>query len=230
LLVLAKPAQPSSSCRIHGSLQNIPIDELPDDVTLIRGAPRPLGMMDGIDRGKFDGAMFIGYHASASNPRGVRAHSFSSARVSEIRLNGVAASEGYINAAVAGQFGVSVLLVTGDDVVVEELAPLKAQGVIVKRAISFEAAESKTPAAARKLIQAAAKGAVERIGEFKPFITPRPSTMDVTFHFYRPAELLAWLPIVERTGARSVRFSGKNPAEVLKILEFALKYSPELEP
>lgn len=214
----------------HGSLQNIPIDDLPDDVTLIRGAPRPLGMMEGIDRGKFDGAMFIGYHASASNPRGVRAHSFSSARVSEIKLNGVPASEGYINAAVAGQFGVPVLLVTGDDVVVEELATLKAEGVVVKRAISFEAAESRTPAAARGLIQAGAKRAVERIADFRPFLTPRPATMEVTFHFYRPAELLAWLPIAERTGPRSVRFTGKAPADVLKLLEFALKYSPELEP
>jgi D-amino peptidase len=214
----------------HGSLQNIPIDDLPDDVTLIRGAPRPLGMVDGIGRGKFDGVMFIGYHASASNPRGVRAHTFSSARVSEIKLNGVPASEGYVNAAVAGQFGVPVLLVTGDDVVVEELGVLKAEGVVVKRAISFEAAESQTPAAARRLIQAGAKRAVERIASFKPFRTPQPASMDVTFHYYRPAELLAWLPIVERIGPRSVRFSGKTPADVLKLVEFALKYSPELEP
>lgn len=214
----------------HGSLQNIPIDELPDDVTLIRGAPRPLGMMEGIDRGKFDGAMFLGYHAGASNTRGVRAHSFSSARVSEIKLNGVAASEGYINAAIAGEFGVPVVLITGDDAVVDELAVLKAEGVVVKRAISFEAAESLSPAAARRLIQTGAKRAVQRIASFKPFLTPRPAVIDLTFHFYRPAELLAWLPSVERIGPRSVRFSGKTPADLQKLLEFSLKYSPELEP
>lgn len=214
----------------HGLLQNLPIEELPEDVTIVRGAPRPLSMMEGIDRGKFDGAMFIGYHAGASNPRGVRAHSFSSARVSEIKLNGVPASEGYINAAVAGQFGVPVILVTGDDVTIEELAPLKAEGVAVKRAIGFEAAESLTPAAARKLIQAGAARAVGRIASFKPFVTPRPAKLEITFHFYRPAELLAWLPDVERTGSRSMRFSGRTPADVLKLLEFSLKYSPELEP
>lgn len=214
----------------HGSLQNISIDDLPEDVTLIRGAPRRLGMMEGIDRGKFDGAMFIGYHASASNPRGVRAHTFSSARLSEVKLNGVAASEGYVNAAVAGQFSVPILLVTGDDVVVEELAVLKAEGIAVKRAIGFEVAESMTPAAARKLIQAGAKRAVERIASFTPFRVAQPVTMDVTFHFYRPAELLAWLPIVDRIGPRSIRFRGKTPADALKLVEFALKYSPELEP
>ena len=218
----------------HGSLQNIPIDDLPADVKLIRGEARKLGMVEGIDRGKFDGVMFIGYHASASNPRGVRAHTFSSARLSEVKLNGVSASEGYINAAVAGQFGVPVLLVTGDDVTVEELSVLKAEGVAVKRAIGFHAAESLTPAAARALIQAASRRAVGRIGSYKPFRTggaaATPATMDVTFHFYRPAELLSWLPMFERTGPRSVRFRGKDPAEALKVMEFALKYSPELEP
>jgi D-amino peptidase len=214
----------------HGSLQNIPIDDLPDDVTLIRGEPRPLGMMEGIDRGKFDGAMFIGYHASASNPRGVRAHTFSSARLSEVRLNGVPASEGYINAAIAGQFGVPVLLVTGDDVAVEELSILKAESVAVKRAIGFEAAESVTPAAARKLIEAAARRAVGRIPSYAPFKVAQPAVLDVTFHFYRPAELLAWLPIVERTGPRSIRFKGKDTAEALRLLEFALSYSVELQP
>jgi D-amino peptidase len=214
----------------HGSLQNIAIDDLPADVTLIRGEPRPLGMMDGIERGKFDGAMFIGYHASASNPRGIRAHTFSSARLSEVKLNGVPASEGYINAAIAGQFGVPVLLVTGDDVVVEELSVLKAEGVAVKRAIGFEATESMTPEAARKAIQAAARRAVGKIASYTPFKVAQPAALDVTFHFYRPAELLAWVPLFERTGPRSIRFKGKDVGEAMRLLEFALSYSVELQP
>jgi D-amino peptidase len=214
----------------HGSLQNIAIEDLPEDVKLIRGEPRPLGMMEGIDRAKFDGAMFIGYHTSASNLRGVRAHSFASARLSEVKLNGTPASEGYVNAAIAGQFGVPVLLVTGDDAVVEELGILKAEGVAVKRALGFHAAESLTPAAARKLIRDGAKRAVGRIGSYAPFRLRGTATLDITFHFYRPAELLAWLPIVERTGPRSVRFKAKDAAEAMKLLEFTLNYSAELEP
>jgi D-amino peptidase len=222
------PAQITPSGNEYAAYRKIMVGEVL--VTLVRGEPRPLGMMEGIDRGKFDGAMFIGYHASASNPRGVRAHTFSSARLSEVRLNGVPASEGYINAAIAGQFGIPILLVTGDDVAVEELSVLKAEGVAVKRAIGFEAAESLTPAAARKLIQAAARRAVGRIASYAPFKVAQPATLDVTFHFYRPAELLAWLPIVERTGPRSIRFKGKDTAEALRLLEFALSYSVELQP
>lgn len=214
----------------HGGMHNLPIDDLPEDVKLIRGTPRPLGMMEGIDQGRYDGAMFIGYHASASNRRGVRAHTISSARLSEIRLNGTPASEGYLNAALAGQFGVPIILVTGDDAAVEELAMLKAEGVAVKRAIGFHSAESMTPAAARKRIQEAAKRAVGRIGGFAPFKLDRPPVVDVTFHFYRPAEILSWLPAFERSGPRSVRFKGQDMAGAAKLMNFIMSYSAELEP
>ncbi|MHB9879418.1 M55 family metallopeptidase [Pacificimonas sp. ICDLI1SI03] len=214
----------------HGSLQNIPLEGLPEDVLIIRGEPRPLSMVEGIDNGEYDGAMFIGYHASASNMEGVRAHTFSSARLSEVKLNGVPASEGYINAAVAGQFDVPVILITGDDATIKELEAVGAEGVAVKRAIGFHAAETLTPAAARKQIQAAARRAVGQIDSYRPFKVDTPAIMDVTFHYYRPAEVLSWLPQVERSGARSVRFEGETPADALKLLEFALSYSIDLTP
>jgi D-amino peptidase len=214
----------------HGGMNNLPIDDLPEDVKLIRGTPRPHGMMEGIDQGKYDGAMFIGYHSSASNTRGVRAHTISSARLSEVKLNGVPASEGYLNAALAGQFGVPILLVTGDDAVVEELAVLKAEGVAVKRAIGFHAAESSTPAAARNQIREASRRAVSRIGTYRPFKLDRSPTVEVTFHFYRPAEILSWLPTFERSGPRSVRFKSQDMAGAAKLLSFIMSYSVELEP
>ena len=38
----------------HGNFQNLLVDKLPPDVQLVRGTPRPLGMMQGIDD-SFDG-------------------------------------------------------------------------------------------------------------------------------------------------------------------------------
>ena len=57
----------------HGNGQNLLIDKLPDDVTVIRSWPRSLTMMAGVAE-KFDGVIFLGYHASTANMRGVRAH------------------------------------------------------------------------------------------------------------------------------------------------------------
>ena len=86
----------------HGNGQNLLIDKLPDDVTVIRSWPRELSMMAGIDE-SFDGVIFIGYHASTANTRGVRAHTMSSANITSLRLNGMEMTEGSMAAAAAGR-------------------------------------------------------------------------------------------------------------------------------
>src|SRR5262249_3734738 len=75
----------------HGNAESLLADRLNSTfpVTLVRGFPRPLGMMEGIDA-SFAGVIFIGYHASTHNPTGVRAHTISSAYLTNISLDGVA--------------------------------------------------------------------------------------------------------------------------------------------
>ncbi|MGW8264924.1 MAG: M55 family metallopeptidase, partial [Longimicrobiales bacterium] len=96
----------------HGNGENILLDRLPADVLLVRSWPRPLMMMEGIDD-TFDAVLFIGYHASTTNTRGVRAHTMSSANLTGVKLNGVAVPEAAINAAIAGHFGVPVIFISG---------------------------------------------------------------------------------------------------------------------
>ena len=57
----------------HGNGQSLLIDKLPDDVQIVRGFPRPLEMMQGIDE-TFAAAVFIGYHASEWTANAVRGH------------------------------------------------------------------------------------------------------------------------------------------------------------
>jgi D-amino peptidase len=57
----------------HGNAQNLLIEKLPKNILLVRGFPRPLVMMQGIDA-TFDGVIFLGYHSGTTNPNGVRAH------------------------------------------------------------------------------------------------------------------------------------------------------------
>jgi D-amino peptidase len=71
----------------HGNGENLLIDKLPRNVTIVRSWPRPLMMMQGIDE-TFDGVIFLGYHTSTTNMSGVRAHTISSARLADVRLNG----------------------------------------------------------------------------------------------------------------------------------------------
>src|ERR1041384_5105591 len=215
----------------HGNGQNLLIEKLPRQVTIVRSWPRPLMMMQGIDE-SFDGAIFIGYHASTTNPAGVRAHTISSARLADVRLNGTSMPEAGINAAIAGYFNVPVIMISGDDVIVKEATGLlgNIEGAVVKWAVSFHAAKTLTPEIAYELIRQKTKKAIARIKEFKPYKVAQPVQLDVRLKAYRPAELLAYLPIVERTDSHSIRFKGKDIIEVSKFLEFITNYEPSLEP
>lgn len=215
----------------HGNGQNLLIDQLPADVTIIRSWPRPLMMMEGIDS-TFDAAFFIGYHASTANANGVRAHTMSSATLTGVALNGTQMPEGGVNAAIAGHFGVPVVLVTGDDAAVDEVRRIagRMEGAVVKRAISFHAAATLTPKASQDLIRERAKVAIEHRSDMRPFVLRGPVTLDVAFKNYRQAEMLAYLSIVERTSSHAIRFVGKNILEVSKFMEFVNTYSPDLTP
>lgn len=215
----------------HGNGENILIEKLPKDVRLVRSWPRPLMMMQGIDE-TFDGVIFIGYHAGTNNMHGVRAHTISSARFADVRLNGTSVPEAGINAAIAGYYNVPVIMISGDDVIVKRSAELlgNIEGAVVKKAISFHAADSMTPDAAYDLIRAKAQAAVSRLGDFKPYKIQTPVRLEVRFKNYRPSEVLAYLPIVERIDSHTIRFVGKDILEVSKFLEFIGTYEPGLEP
>lgn len=215
----------------HGSMQNLLLDKLPPDVMVVRGTPRPLSMMEGVD-GTFAGVVFIGYHAGTTNPVGVRAHTFSSATLADVRLNGASVNEGVWNAAVAGHFGVPVLAVSGDEAAVAEVSAqvTGVEAVVVKWPLSFHAARTLTPQAAREKIQAAVRRAVERRGERRPFTLRAPLDVELRFKDYRPAEMLSWMPGVERADAHSVRFRARDMLEATRFVVFALNYQPSLEP
>jgi len=215
----------------HGNGENLLIEKLPKNVTVVRSWPRPLMMMEGIDE-TFDGAIFIGYHSSTTNPSGVRAHTISSARLADVRLNGTSMPEAGINAAIAGRFNVPVIMISGDDAIVKEATNLlgNIEGATVKWAVSFHAAKTLTPDMAYELIREKTKKAIARIKEFKPYKMKEPVQLDVRFKAYRPSELLSYLSIVQRTDSHSIRFVGKDIIEVSKFLEFITNYEPALEP
>ena len=215
----------------HGNGENLLIERLPDDVTLVRSWPRPLMMMEGIDS-TFAAVVFIGYHASTASTTGVRAHTMSSATFTSVELNGVAMPEAGVNAAIAGRFGVPVVAISGDDAAVAEAQKLlgNIEGAVVKRAISFHAAASMTPQAAQMLVREKVKAGVSRRAELRPYVVTTPVRLDLGFKNYRPVELLSFLSVVQRTSAHSLRFIGRDMTEVSKFIEFVLNYEPALAP
>jgi D-amino peptidase len=216
----------------HGNFQNLLPDKLPADVQLVRGGPRPLGMMQGLDE-SFDGVVFVGYHASTTNAKGVRAHTMSSATLADLRLNGVSVTEGAWNAAIAAHFGVPVLAVSGDEEAVAEVKARVAgvEGAVVKWPYSFHSARTLSPTAARTVIaDAVRKGMARRGSANAQAKAASPVKVELRFKSYRPAELVSCLPGVERVDAHAVACAFKDMLEASRFLSFVLNYEPDLQP
>jgi D-aminopeptidase len=57
-----------------------------------------------------------------------------------------------------------------------------------------------------------------------------PVHLEIRFKSYRPAEVLAWLPGVERIDAHAVRYTVKDMPEASRFMAFILNYQADLQP
>ncbi|PYR51769.1 MAG: peptidase M55 [Acidobacteria bacterium] len=207
-------------CDSHGNGQSVLIDRLPDDVRIVRGFPRPLEMMQGIDE-SFAAAVFIGYHASEWTANAVRGHTISSARLLGVKLNGMEVSEGIYNAALAGQFGVPVAFVSGDRLAVtqvQRIAPA-AEGAIVKEPYGYHTAMTLTPARGQALIREGLSRAMGKLGSLQPYRIRTPIELEVGFKLTIDAERAAFVPGLSRSDAHNVKGSFKDMTEITKLLQ-----------
>lgn len=203
----------------HGNAQNIIPEELNEKAYLIRSFPRPLLQMEGID-GSYDGVIFIGYHPKEGTPEANLSHTIWGTKFAEIRVNGQVVSEALFNAAVAGHFGVPVIMVCGDQNVVREarenLGPVET--VMTKESLGFLAAKSAHPRVIQAEIRQKAEQAVRRIREFKPYSVKKPVVLDLSFKNIFDAETTAYLPWVKRTEGKAVRVEFKDMLEANRFI------------
>jgi D-amino peptidase len=200
----------------HDGMKNILIDELPRGCRLISGHQKDLSMMEGIDGDGIGVAFFTGYHAKAGSPKGVLAHTYIGA-VADVLIDGVSVGEYGLNAAVAGDFGVPVTLVTGDDVVIEQARSLLGQevvGVQVKTGLAVSTADSIHPELAYEMIEAAARDAVGLADRVRPYVV-RNARVEASFNHQTLADLAGLGPEIERIGERTVAFTAENGVHLM---------------
>jgi len=212
----------------HGNGENLFLERFPKGTQVIRSWPRPLVMMQGLETGRFDAAMLIGYHAGSTAMGGIMAHTLTG-KIREIRLNGEVASETVISAAIAAHFGVPVVLATGDDVYCAHAREVfgDIETAEVKWAHGTTSARTMRPEDACRLVHDKAAKALGRLGDFRPRGVSAPVTLEVDFKGRMQPELLDYLPNVERTAAYTVRFIGQDMLEVSRFLEFVTTYDAD---
>ncbi|MCX7919162.1 MAG: M55 family metallopeptidase [bacterium] len=202
----------------HDTMRNIIPADLHPAASLISGDYKPLSMMQGIDR-TFDFVFFIGYHAKRGTAGAVMDHTYTESGVYRLRINGKPYGETGINAAVAGYFGVPVILVCGDDkLALEAKETLKnVVTVTVKFGQGRTSARNLHPEKVKQLIKSAAIDAIQRRKEFQPFKFTPPIVMDLDFVYTHYADRACRIPGVKRTGAASIRYISRDYLELFKV-------------
>ncbi len=199
----------------HGPMTNLLPDILDARAELISGKPKPLNMFCGLEPG-YGGVFCTGYH-SGIGQYGVLSHTVSGFAFAGMRVNGADCAEATLYGAYAGELGVPVLLLTGDDRLAAQCGPHfpAAQLVTVKHAIGHRAARALSPEVARARIRAAAAIAVREAAACRPFVIPGPYRLEFDLGTVAMADLAATIPVAERIAPRSVAFAAPSMAAVI---------------
>jgi len=207
----------------HGFQRNLLPEDLHPSARLISHSFKRYGMMEGLDE-SFDAVIFIGYHAKASSPAGLFAHTGSGV-VRDLQINGRSVGEGGMNTLLAAWYGVPVVLVTGDDVAVAEVkaAANTARGVVVKRAINVRAVELVSLETARKEIESAARDAVA--GAKK--LTPQrrgPFQVQMQFRDTLIPEVAEAFSTIQRVDPETVSFSAETMPAAYRLIRVLYRF------
>jgi D-amino peptidase len=190
----------------HWNGSNILVEELDPRARLNTGSPSPFSMMQGIDE-NIDGVMFIGYHARNGSSNAILDHTWSSRTVANVWLNDILTGEYGLNAAVAGHFGVPVILASGDQTACAQVTELlgDVETAVVKQASSRFAAECLAPQVTQEMICLSAERAVQRLAAGdapEPFVLDAPITVTVEFFTSDMADRATRIPFTKREGTR----------------------------
>jgi len=213
----------------HGDGTNILLEELDQRARLNSGGNSPLSMVQGVNQ-ETAGIFFIGYHARGGSHNAVLAHTWSSGRIANLWLNGVLVGEYGLNAAVAGHFGVPVLMITGDQTACAQAVELlgELETVVVKHATGYFAAECLSPKVTIPKIRESAKLAVLRLKDGnspKPYIVKIPVQVIVEFRQPESADRAVRLPGTKRLDGLKIEFTVPDMLEAYAGFRAAVKQS-----
>lgn len=208
----------------HGTGRNIIIDELPEEVEVIRGwSGHPFTMLQDLDA-TFDGVIFTGYHSGAGIGGNPLAHTISGGVVQEIRINGEKASEYLINSYTASYVGVPVIYVCGDKKLIEEVEEHKLG--IKTLAVKEGCGGSVRGLALKKgigLIEEGVARAVREIKDIRKMELPREFKMEMVFKTEAQAVRGSFYPGMKRSGAYEVEGVFTDYFDLLRALMFLIK-------
>ncbi len=195
--------------------RNIDLDWLPQGATAICGKPPYRADWPGGLDVTFDGVILLGFHAKAGTAGGLLPHSYE-LEICDLRLNGVSVGEIGMEAAVAGDCGVPVLLVTGDSTGTAEAEALLTgvRTVAVKEALGEAAARCVPLADTAARIRAAAEAIATAPPDVLPYLVRPPVTLDMEFRHGAYLDALRLLHSGDMKDSRTLSIVGRSVTTV----------------
>jgi len=191
---------------------------------LVRGWPKPMVMTTGIDSSA-GAAFFVGFHAGAGTP-GTLSHTYAFDRIT---INGHWVNETGINALVVGEYGVPVVLVSGDALAIQQARAQLGDGfvaVITKWPIGRNAGVTLSPAVVRQMLMDSAAVAIRRAmrHEIRPFTLERPYDVEFDLRASFPEEYVTGVDSLQgfrlqKLGGRSYRFVTDDAREMARLFD-----------
>jgi D-amino peptidase len=211
----------------HAAFRNLLPERLDRRAELLRGTPKPWGMMSGLDTST-DAVVFIGYHGKAGTPRSVMAHTISGGVIADVRCNGRSLGELGLNTALAAHSGVPPVLVAGDDSVAAEAAGVAPgmRSVVVKHALGARAATLLHPDEACDRIEQAIPEALADRGSVRPLRFDGPVVLEVDVLRTRMAEHALLVPGMELAGGRTLRYAAPDFPTAYQVCELIALLGP----
>ena len=205
----------------HATMRNLLLEQLDPRAVMLTGRHKELSMIEGIQDETVQAVAFLGYHAPAG-AEGVLAHTYLANSITSVRVNGQTASEGWLNTRVATEYGVPVVLVTGDDRTCADAAGYapEAVTVAVKQCVSRYAAICQPPEQTAAAITAAATRACKLARPREPAAPPAAGyTVEIEVDAAQLAQAAAITPTVQRTGERTVRYQSATAWDMIRCFK-----------
>ncbi|MEZ7893083.1 MAG: M55 family metallopeptidase [Candidatus Wallbacteria bacterium] len=198
----------------HSLGTNINLPDLPSNVKLIRGFPRPYYMSPTLSD-DINAIFFAGYHSKIGSLEGGMDHTFSNSVIYRVLINDSEVGEFEINAALAGHYNIPVAFASGDDNFINQIEYLKNklsfETVVTKESISRCAAKLYHPEKVHaEMAQKVQKTLIEKNWAKKIFKYEYPLKARIELTNTLKADLAALIPSLKRTDGRSVEFTAPD--------------------
>ena len=124
----------------------------------------------------------------------------------------------------AGEFGVPVVFVSGDQSITEKCRQLlgSIETAVVKQALGFFGGIMVHPDESQRRIREGVKRGVERRRQLQPYRLTRPVNVEMSFKNQVMAEIISFLPGVKRPNGNTITLAAKD---MLEAADYMLVFS-----